>query len=367
MNSIPRDAFNKKNYPREMVNNLEIMGTYFVSMIYNDLYLKADEMKTNGESKSITDAYKHNLLIFMKSVESDKYYSKILAQLHQYFAVILGYTGTTFTARISELASIFLPKEYFSDITDDEKTRALKKVICNTLRSLIYEILQTDWIRIIDHHGEETNIELLKEKIFNMFILERSGMFSRFLKRQIVPKQNASAMFHMINKLRSALKLKQKESSAKGQKMLQLIKMIKNRNAQLQHLSSENAQLKSDLGEFANSASALQISQFVQPTPAPAPQISETPQFVQPTPAPAPQISETPQFIQPTTDAADSDEDLPETTPRVIPESDFINDSSDLEPTTSTLAEMPPPPPPDSYISGEDYVGQNSLDLSAFE
>lgn len=195
-----------RNYDRRILMTFDIIGSYFIDVFYNDLFLKAKDALKNGRAKSLTDAYRNNVITYMKGVaENAQVYVGLTTKLHQYYHTMAKHNTTTLSDFEDRILSQFIPPEYYGDFTNKNKETALREIIVKAVNQLAEIVLEPRMLgKIIDDHLNETNVSWLQETVIDIFISQREEYFTRFVNEISKTNGNATVSRDMFKKLKSA-------------------------------------------------------------------------------------------------------------------------------------------------------------------
>jgi cell division protein FtsB len=197
--------FDKSNYKKKTLDTFEILGAYFVDIYYNHLYIEAKKLRTSGSVSSITEGYKHTLNAFLQGVENPKLYKKTLMGIHTYF-VSSGLTSISFAECIERITEEFIPQDYYNSVSKIQKTSILKLVISQSNKAMIEKIARRFLNLIIDNHDEVANIRVLQDEFIDVLILEREGIYHRFISTQTKTATVSHSSTQLIETMRTEIK-----------------------------------------------------------------------------------------------------------------------------------------------------------------
>jgi hypothetical protein len=181
--------FDRSNYSKKTLDTFEIITAYFVDIFYNHLFLEAKKLRTNKSVDSITEGYKHALNAFLQGIENPKLYKKTLVGIHSFF-ISSGFNSITFAECIERITTEFIPKNYYSTVSNQQKISILKLVICQSNKAFVENLVKKFLSMVIDNHNEPDNIRVLQDKFIDILMIERENLFNRFVSTQKNVKSN---------------------------------------------------------------------------------------------------------------------------------------------------------------------------------
>ena len=202
--------FDRKNYSSKTLENFEIMSAYYIDIFYNHLYTEAKKLKINGSVSSITEGYKHTLNAFLKGLENPKLYKKSIVGIHHYF-ITIGFASISFAKCVDKLTKEFIPTDYFNSLTITQKMGVLRMVLNQSMKTFIRKIVDDHMVKIIDFHAEHDNVRILQDELIDCFILEREGMYQRFIAENTKTNKNETVNRLLAEKMQIEIKRLVKE------------------------------------------------------------------------------------------------------------------------------------------------------------
>ncbi|QJX73948.1 hypothetical protein F-E9_175 [Faustovirus] len=200
---------NRANYDPKVLSVFEIIGCYFVDTFYNSLFLKAREKTQLEGARSITDAYKSNIINYLRGVKGDtELYRHVVKQLCDYFRSATRYSTITFGEFEDKTVRCFIPQEYFNDLTERDKDSLLNVIILRIVEDFSIKVIKQEFLKmVIDDHSNRGNIDVLKNIITDIMILIRESYFEMFMKKIVDNgrKDRDKVDVEMVHKANKAL------------------------------------------------------------------------------------------------------------------------------------------------------------------
>lgn len=223
-------------YSHKTIEIYEIMSAYYIDIFYNHLYSEANKLKINGNVSSITEGYKHTLNAFIKSLANPKLYKKSIVGIHHYF-ITIGYASISFTKCIDKLIYEFVPTDYFISLSSTQKMGVLRLILNQSLKTFIKKIVDEHMIKIIDNHKERDNVRILQDDLIDCFIMEREGMYQRFISIQTESGNTDHIDRKLLEKMQQEIKklVKEKYEHKREINILKQAYLLKKQNETLLH------------------------------------------------------------------------------------------------------------------------------------
>lgn len=183
-----RERFlDRSAYSNKCLDTYRIIGCHFVDIFYNHLYDEAIKLKNDGKVASVTEGYRHAIYAFISALDPQSstyrahHYSSLLQGIQECFAK---YVVVSITIRdvIDKIVTEFVPEQFNKSLSVEQKSRIIRDILLNTVRAFVRTIAQEYINLIIDNHEDPSSVDILKEKIVDIFIIQRVNMYQKFVK-----------------------------------------------------------------------------------------------------------------------------------------------------------------------------------------
>ena len=181
---------NRNNYSNRTISVFQIIGAYLSDIYYNHLYTEAQKLKTNGKTSTVTEGYRNACYAFLSALDVKckehykvEHYNQLLTGINEYFQTWTSFNTLTISECMNKISKEFVPDDYYNELDRDNKRTIVRNVLIDCIRETTKMVIVDYLESIIDNHDEEENIEIIKEKIVDILILEREKMFHKFLER----------------------------------------------------------------------------------------------------------------------------------------------------------------------------------------
>ena len=177
----------KKTYLPKTLSTYQVIGAYLVDIYYNHLYNEGIKFKDSGKFETITDGYRYAIYVFIQTIDvkspsyKPKYYTQLLIGINEFFTIHTSFSTLSLTDCIDKITKEFIPDDYYSSLDKDQKRNILRGVLTNVIKEFSKYIVSETINFIIDNHSDVSNVELLKDKLVDLFIIEREAMYMKFL------------------------------------------------------------------------------------------------------------------------------------------------------------------------------------------
>lgn len=249
----------RKNYNVTTIDTFEVLSAYFIDILYNYLYKEAKQIKAEGRVISVTEGYKVTLNIFKKSLKTEKGYKHAINGIHSYFMNYTSYSSITFAKCIDRIVKEFIPLDYYTSLSNSNKSDILQLVITQAISKFTLKIYKSFLKLIIDSHDEKDNVKLLKDELIDIFLMEREGMYYRFVESQSGKVSSDTISSKISEKMHQEIKtlLIEKIQYKKTNEQLKQI-IIKN-NPIINNLKELNSKLTEELKKVNDEKNNMQL------------------------------------------------------------------------------------------------------------
>lgn len=245
----------RNSYSKKTLDTFEVIGSYFVDIYYNHLYLEAKKLKNERNVNNITDGYKHGLNAYLQGIDNPKLYKKTLIDLHKFF-IASGFSSISFSEYLERMTQEFIPQDYYESVSNPQKISILKLVLCQSNKIFIEKIVRNYMKMIIDEHMEADNVRVLQDEFIDILLLQREGMYDRFISSK-TKNNGISPNIRLIEKMQNEIKSLYKEKYDLKKLNVSLKKIIINKDEELKKLIKENDILRNNVIEVENELKGL--------------------------------------------------------------------------------------------------------------
>lgn len=200
---------NKNSYSARTLSTFNLISSYIVDIYYNHLYIEAKKARDEGKTTSISDGYRMCCLLFAKSLDDKspkfrrKQYYKIIEGIKEYFTLYTSMSTLTVSECIHKIVNELVPDKYLNDLTNDKKSIIVHNCLVDAIMEFT-KIALCDYIdNIIENHGEQANIEALKDKMIDILLLEREKSMQMFLTGTKQPMVDRGLAVKLQNDLKT--------------------------------------------------------------------------------------------------------------------------------------------------------------------
>ncbi len=245
----------RNSYSKRTLDTFEVIGSYFVDIYYNHLYIEAKKLRSDNSVNNVTEGYKHGLNAYLQGIDNPKLYKKTLVGLHEFF-IASGFSSISFSEYLERMTQEFIPQDYYDSVSNPQKISILKLVLCQSNKIFIEKIVRNYMRMIIDKHMEVDNVRVLQDEFVDILILQRESMYNRFISTRT--KNNGISMdMGLIEKMQREIKNLYKEKYDLKKLNTSLKKIVINKDEMLKKFVKENDELRNSVLELENELDGL--------------------------------------------------------------------------------------------------------------
>lgn len=264
--------------PHKTHNILEIIGTHIATIVFITIRKKALDLSMSASGRSLTQSYTDVCMLYSTQIQSSRYLNEILEQIHVRYRD--QYPGTTMTQMIDDIAKIFVPPAYTSDLNESHKGGIITAVMRNTTQQFIAWILEPRQLaQVIDKHQDPDLRTRVQDKALELLKEQRGVFYKKFAVQSTAGAGSNVELF-----LRAELKQRTDRIADLEKKMSHLIneyKILKEKHvrteSELDSVKGIARTLNSQVQKLKQMAVTGAVTGGAAPAPAPA----------QPAPVPA--------------------------------------------------------------------------------
>jgi hypothetical protein len=203
--------FDRSAYSQTTISIYQIVGAYYVDIYYNHLYAEAIKFKTAGSVPSITEGYRHAVYAFLSALDNKaksyktENYNTLLKGINEYFVEWTTYTTLTLSECIDKIVKEFVPVDYFNALDREQKRNILRGILIGSIREFTKSVVGEFLGLIIDNHDDRTNVDMMKDKMIDVFIMQREKLFHQFLDCRTGNKDHEKVDKRFVDKMRKDL------------------------------------------------------------------------------------------------------------------------------------------------------------------
>lgn len=172
--------FNNK-YSQSTLSKFDIIGSYFVNLYYNEFYIKAKNLKTQGAYNNMTDAYKNILSSYVDFSTHQDFFKQIVKGIHTYCISTTRHTTMSHKECIDFMVSEFVPNNLWNSLRENQKNKLFHESLINCIKVFTENIITNHLHIIIDNHDQNENIIILQDLFLTVILLEKDKIFSKFI------------------------------------------------------------------------------------------------------------------------------------------------------------------------------------------
>ena len=168
-------------YSQSTLSKFDIIGSYFVNLYYNEFYIKAKNLKTQGTYNNITEAYKNILSSYVEFSTQQDFFKQIVKGIHTYCISTTRHTTMSHKECIDFMVSEFVPNNLWGSLREHQKNKLFHESLINCIKIFTEKIITNHLLIIIDNHEHNENITILQDLFLTIILFEKDTIFSKFI------------------------------------------------------------------------------------------------------------------------------------------------------------------------------------------
>lgn len=195
----------KKNYTQSFISTCELLGGFWTTHIYNDLYQKSINKVREDSKMSITDVYRSTLMMYINCVCTHKdIYMHEIKLLHAYYQMHTNLTTIVFSDFENRVLEEFIPPSYYKDLTSSERDKILYSIVTRLVQNLGVKVNEVFIKFIIDDHANRLNPRIIQDFIVDSLIIQREEFYATFARKSLAGCEPKVSM-EVVNKMKTAI------------------------------------------------------------------------------------------------------------------------------------------------------------------
>lgn len=262
---------------RDMLNVYGVVAAHFVDVLYNGLYIKAENASA-GNTSAVRDLYRQMVARFSSGLKQPKYCSSVLDGMSRVWNIV--HPHKTQSQYMDLMLRQFLPADMIETMTpamiDEAMFDIVRRIASLSINYVFTPKMQTC---IMEMRGDTEVIEDMKNEIASFCVVTREAIHTEWaMKRSGVTNTvtvDASSLTNASRQVR-ALTAENNKLRAELERSTKLLRVV------WAQLEEHKQQLKIQMSQSAQLESILKIMQEKQAITAPAPALRTAPMVASP-------------------------------------------------------------------------------------
>lgn len=160
----------------------DVIGSYFVDVIYNGHYTVAYNIVSANNANNITEAYRATISQYMEGMSTKpELFKRVVTHLHKYYQRHTGFNSMTLAEFQDKTLKCFIPGIYYADFKNAQKDSTMRDIIVQVVKDIVlHASTPRVMCMIIDDHMNPNNIVGLQDFTMGRLVLRREEFFSKF-------------------------------------------------------------------------------------------------------------------------------------------------------------------------------------------
>lgn len=224
---------------REVVALYDVVGSFYVSTFYNNVYESARALMNAGKSRSITEAYQSQVEIYATYVKADK--AAFRDSLHKLYEFVRQYNSrqiiSSYSSLIDRIAKTVVPDNLYENLTSSDKDELCNLVVTQLICELAAMFTSPEVLHKIIDRGNSAEDKMvckslqirgirllfdIRDEQLHKFISESTGSRGEGAHQETITRQQRAIkeMAAEISGLEEDLiTARQREAKAETEKM----------------------------------------------------------------------------------------------------------------------------------------------------
>lgn len=198
--------YKTNEYKKLTLDVMEVVGSYIISLYYNNMYTTAKMKHEQQSYASITDAYKDVIKGFLMHIDQPEQLNSFLRDLKQWYSAWINNQNADHAFIIDSIVKEYVPEDYFSQLSYKVKDQLFIFIFIQAIKRIGIQIFDINNLRkICDDHGNKSdNVKYFQDVMLSIMIEIRTLLFSRFMNGSVNNGKQDNRTI-LIDKLKSEL------------------------------------------------------------------------------------------------------------------------------------------------------------------
>lgn len=186
----------------------DLIGTYFVDIIYNKLYKTAVFNFQDGQYNDLNQSYANLLYAYNDYVDDNEFFKSMVKGIHMQCISTTNMTKLTSQECINIMVQELVPDKIFTELSVKEINMIFHSVVKECIGKFINEVLNRYLKLIINDHSNPLNVETLQNIFLDIMTFYKDKTFSNFLNVESDPiEENYNELKHENMRLKNEINL----------------------------------------------------------------------------------------------------------------------------------------------------------------
>lgn len=175
--------YRTNDYPPEVTNVMEVVGSYIINLYYNNFYTIAKQKHEQMHYDSVTDAYRDVIKSFLMSMDESEFIGQFITELKKWYSTWRQMNYIDHELIVNNIVSVYVPTDYFNSFTNKAKDQLFVFIFKEAMKRMAVDIFKIENLRkVCDEHykNKSNNILYFQDNLLSIMIDIRCILFKRF-------------------------------------------------------------------------------------------------------------------------------------------------------------------------------------------
>jgi hypothetical protein len=179
--------YKTNEYKKLTLDVMEVVGSYIISLYYNNMYTTAKMKHEQQSYSSVTDAYKDVIKGFLMNIDQQDQLTSFLNDLKQWYGAWINTSNTNHASIVDSIVKEYIPSDYFAQLSHTDKDQIFVFIFIQAIKRIGMKIFDINNLRKIcdDHANKIDNVKYFQDIMLTIMIEIRTILFNRFMTGSI--------------------------------------------------------------------------------------------------------------------------------------------------------------------------------------
>jgi hypothetical protein len=228
------------------ISKFEIVGSYFVNLIYNEFHQKSIDLNVQATATkwtSATEIYKSLLSSYSDFTKKPEFFKQTLRGIHTYTISTTNQTTMTHKECVDWVVSELVPAKLLKSFRENQKNKAFHDFIALCVRKFLATIVQQYLSTVFDFRDQQNNVVLLQNEFLEIICLEKERAFAKFINpndTDLVPSSIYKQRLSELEAAKVTIKAQEKEMLVLSSQLEKVKQFAENTAKALKELKEAN-------------------------------------------------------------------------------------------------------------------------------
>jgi hypothetical protein len=179
--------YKTNQYKKLTLDVMEVVGSYIISLYYNNMYTTAKMKHEQQHYASVTDAYKDVIKGFLMNIDQPEQLNTFLYDLKKWYGAWINNQNVNHALITDSIVREYIPEDYFAQLSYTDKDKLFVFIFIQAIKRIGMQIYDINNLRKIcdDHDNKKANVLYFQDVMLTIMIEIRTVLYSKFMNGSV--------------------------------------------------------------------------------------------------------------------------------------------------------------------------------------